>query len=249
MEVKIEKLTKENLGLAYSCTKETKIWGSTHHLKSVDFLLKNLDYKIYTYGITLDGTPVGHVILFDTKQPLSFIESKDGVFLNCIYILNDHRNKMLGSMILKHIEKEIKDNGKKIIFTHSIGENEWMNKNFFINNGFVEAPSDDDLVKILYKSFDKEISFRIVSNEKNRIQTKTNQLLIIYNHLCPLENAKYENLKEMVKKEFQEIEIEEIHSTDKINFSGVFFNNIPLLYNKNKEKEIIEIIRSLIVKV
>ncbi|HAF07164.1 MAG: GNAT family N-acetyltransferase [bacterium] len=248
MEIKIFKLNRDNLGLAYSCTKEKNLWGSFSHQKSVDFLLKNLDYKIYAYGITIDGNLAGHVILFDTKKPLSLIESKDGVFLNCIYILESFRNQKLGSMILKHIENQIKEEGKKIIFTHSIGENEWMNKNFFLKNGFVEAPTEDDLLKILYKSFDKEISFRIVSNEKNRVQTKTNQLLIIYNPLCPLENAKLEHLKDLVKKEFDEVDVEEVHSLDKTLSSGIFFNNIPLLYNERKDNEILEIIRSLIIK-
>uniref|UniRef100_A0A7C3J6X5 GNAT family N-acetyltransferase n=1 Tax=candidate division WOR-3 bacterium TaxID=2052148 RepID=A0A7C3J6X5_UNCW3 len=249
MEIKIVKLNKDNLGLAYSCTKETNLWGSHSHQKSIDFLLKNLDYKIYAYGITLDGALAGHVILFDTKQPLSMVESKDGVFLNCIYILESLRNQKFGTMVLKHIENQIKEEGKKIIFTHSIGENEWMSKNFFIKNGFVEAPTEDDLLKILYKSFDKEVSFRIISDDKNRVQTKTNQILIIYNPLCPLENEKFDHLKEIVKKEFEEVEIEEIHSLDKTLSSGIFFNNIPLLYNKKKDKEILDIIRSLMVKI
>ncbi len=249
MELKIDKLNKNNLGLGFSCTKENGLWGSKFHQKSVDFILNNFDYKFYVYGVTIDNISAGHVIILDAKGPFSPIESKEGVFLKCIYLLEQHRKKGIGILILKEIEENMKELGKKVIFTHSVGNSEWMNKEFFIRNGFKEVPSGDELIKILYKPFETEINYKINDISLQNNITRTNTIFIKYNPLCPLENAKYAKFKELVNKNFEEIEIEEDYGFVNGTNSGVYFNNIPILFNENKEKETLEIIKSLILEI
>ncbi|PIP13027.1 MAG: hypothetical protein COX48_05500 [bacterium (Candidatus Stahlbacteria) CG23_combo_of_CG06-09_8_20_14_all_34_7] len=247
----IIKLARNNIGLAYSCTRDYSLWGSEFHQQSNKFILDNLNYRIYAYGVVEDGNPIGHAILVDSRPPLSFVDSNDSLYLNCIYVSPKNRKKNIGASLLERIEIDAQKEKKQAIFLNTIGMR-WMNKDFFKKHGY-SIVNEDEFDSTLMKSFKKDIEYRIIKDVPI-FKSKINQLVINYNPFCPLMLYQYSQLAKTALNELKEIEILEnkIEKAKKNKgpfLYGVYFNNLPILVNENKISEAIETIKSLQIKI
>jgi N-acetylglutamate synthase-like GNAT family acetyltransferase len=245
------KLGKENIGLAYSCTKDYSLWGSEYHQESNKFLINNLGYRIYAFGVLENKNPVGHAILVDAKPPLSMVDSKNGLYLHCFYISPKHRNKNIGAALIERIEIEAQKEGKEAIFLNTIGI-KWMNRDFFEKHGY-SMINDDEMDSFMMKQLGKETEYRIIKDFPVH-ESKTNQLVINHNPLCPLMLYQYSQLAKIAAEELKEIDIIETRVEKASDLSeqfsfGVYFNNLPILLNEKKINETIKVIKSLQIKI
>ncbi|MDD3804002.1 MAG: GNAT family N-acetyltransferase [bacterium] len=245
------RLNKENIGLAFSCTRDHSLWGSDYHQKSNKFLIDNLNYRIYGIGAVHDMNPIGHALLVDAKGPISPVDSKNGLYLHCIYISPNHRNREIGTSLLEEIEKEAKNEKKDAIFLSAIGMH-WMSRGFFEKNGFTTV-NEDDLDATLMKSFSSSVEYRIIKDVPKH-QPKTNQLVINHNPLCPLMLYRYSMLAKMASEEIEGIEIMQntIEDTSEMKTQmsyGVYFNNLPILVNEKQIADSVAMIKSLVIKI
>ncbi|MGE3062593.1 MAG: GNAT family N-acetyltransferase [bacterium] len=245
------RLNKHNIGLAFSCTRDHSLWGTDYHQKSNKFLIDNLDYRIYGLGALCDKNPIGHALLVDAKPPLSPVESVSGLYLHCLYVSPEHRNKEVGSALLRQIEKEAMLEKKDAVFLNTIGM-QWMSRGFFEKRGYT-AVNEDDLDTTMMISFKSNVEYRILRDIPVH-ETKINHLVINYNPLCPLMLYRYSMLAKAVAEELEEIEIVEnnieLASDMKEQLSyGVYFNNLPILVNENRLAEAVLMIKSLIIKI
>ena len=249
--LEIVKLNKENMGLAYSCTRDHSLWGSEYHQMSNKFILDNLDYGIYAYGVLYEGNPIGHAILVDAKPPFSFVDSKNSVFLHCIYVSPKQRKKNVGAMLLEKIEADAAGEKKQAVFLNAIGTT-WMNKDFFTNHGY-SVINEDEFDSTMMKSFGKDIEYRLIKDIP-ACESKTNQLVINYNPFCPLMLYQYSQFAKAAIEELKEIDVIE-NKMEKVSEAkdcfafGVYFNNLPILVNENKIKDAIELVKSLQIKI
>ncbi|MFO8062094.1 MAG: GNAT family N-acetyltransferase [bacterium] len=246
--IKIEKLNEKNIGLAFSCAGENDIWGSECHTIANDFLIQHLDSGFEAYGITFDSKPVGHSVLVPAALPFSPVKADRGMFINCIYIAPQYRNRDLGTLLIDYIENDMNERNIHVLFaqTTQISGNQFS---FYSDKQYREI-FDDGINQIYMKSFsDSDIDYKII-DLKPRRDDDGNYLKINYSPLCPVLIMKYRELVDIVKKEIPGIEIQEnfIESEKDMkengNF-GVFFDNIPLLISTRSIGESVNIIKGL----
>jgi len=249
--VEFVKLDKENIGLAFSCTRDHNLWGSEFHQKSNKFMIDNIDYKIYGIGAVRDKNPVGHAVLVDAKPPLSPVDAPDSLYLHCIYVSLRERNSGIGMELLKSAEKLARSEGKRALFLNSIGMN-WMSRDFFEKSGFCVV-NEDGLDSTMMKSFGGNKEFRILKDIPKH-EAKTNTLLINHNPLCPLMLYRFTMLARTVAEELKEVDIVE-NNPEKTEASkeqllyGVYFNNLPILVDEKRLAESVSVIKSLIIRI
>lgn len=246
--IRIEKLNENNIGLAFSCAGENNIWGNECHTIANDFLIHNLDSGFEAYGIRFDSKPVGHSVLVPAALPFSPVKADRGMFINCIYIAPEYRNRDLGSLLIDYIENDMDERNMHALFaqTTQLTSNKFS---FYSDKGYREI-FDDGINHIYMKSFsDRDIDYKIIDLKPKR-DDDGNYLKINYSPLCPVLIMKYKELAHTVKSEIPGIQIQEnfIESEkdmkEKGNF-GVFFDNIPLLISTRSIGESVNIIKGL----
>ncbi len=248
--IKIKKLDKNDIGLAFSCTKDKNIWGSNEHQIVSDFLIKHLYYEFSAYGLTYNNEPAGHLIITKTETHYSPIRAKNSVYIYCMYISPLYRSKNFGTVLLEFMEEDIfNKEQKEAIFVQSLGD-EYMNKTFFIKNNYKEI-ENDILNSLLVKYKDTMPDYEIPQSVNTKTKNEKNVLIVNYNPVCPVLLGQYKMAITYLKKHLPKLKIVENYikndnDIDVFGNYGFYLNNMPILVNPNKLNELKEIIENLI---
>jgi len=245
--IKINKLDKKNIGLAFSCTNDNNLWGSEIHQRVNKFIMENLFDNFSAYAITYDNKPAGHLITLNTLSKFSPIYSQNSVFLYCLYIAQKFREQNLANTLLNYVEENIKNDMKDAIFVQTF-VNEIMNDKLFTSNNYtkIDTNSNDS---IFMKKFRDNVDFSL-NNDYYQIPSAKNTLLINYNPICPIVQEQYKKVVIYIKENLPDITIQENYINNeqdlkKYGYFGIYFNNIPLLFNIDKLDELKDMLISL----
>ncbi len=243
----IKKLTKDDMGLAYSCCKGTDVWGSANHVSANDFLISNMSYGIRAYGIQYNDEPAGHAILMKTEQPFSIIEAENSLYIHCVHINNRDNYENLSRLFLDFIIEDVFKTNIAAIFAQSYDDGH-MSSEFFTQTGFEELQSDEN--SSVFAIFREENRPEYSIKEAAGKDMESGILIVNYDPLCPLTNSRYSVIVEAVKEKMPHIPVKEnvINTASdimKFGHFGMYFNGIPLIASRTHPEEVLEIIRSL----
>ncbi len=123
------------------------------------------------------------------------IKAKNYLFIQCIAMyVKDAREKGIGSMLIKHCEKEAKENKKSGICAMS-SEGVWMaNKSLFEKNNFILADKSGRF-ELMYKAFDDKYPLPAFNNWTKE-QARYKGWNIIYADQCPWHQKSVNDLQE-----------------------------------------------------